>query len=122
MVGLWDVKCYDSTGKVVEDEAYEIFHDDGTEMMTDTSAPATDNVCLGVYEQTGPGSYRLKHVSFDFDLSGNLIGTATFHTTLTVAAGGNVFQGNYTVQVFDTTGNMIFQATGPVKATRITVN
>ena len=122
VVGLWDVKFYDSTGKIVVDHAYEIFHEDGTELMTDTSAPATDNVCVGVYRQTGIGNFKLKHVSFVFDLAGNLLGTATFHTTLTVDARGNAFQGTSTVDVFDNNGNVVFHAAGPVRATRITAD
>jgi hypothetical protein len=123
IVGLWDVKFYDNTGQVVVDEAYEIFHDDGTEMMVDTSAPATDNVCVGVY-QAGPGprTSKLKHVSFTFDNAGNLTGTAVFNTTVTLEPKNNTFSGSTTVTVYDTNGNIVFQATGPVRGTRITVN
>jgi hypothetical protein len=121
IVGLWDVKFYDNTGQV-QDRAYEIFHGDGTELMTDTSAPATDNVCVGVYQQVGLGAYKLKHVSFVFDLSGNLLGTATFHTTLIVDVRGNNFAGTTSLDVFDTNGNVVFHTSGPVKGTRITAD
>jgi len=121
LVGLWDVKFLDNTGQVV-DEAYETFHSDGTELMVDTSAPATDNVCVGVFQQNSAGSYKLKHVSFVFDPAGNLLGTATFHTTILVDARGNTFRGNTVIDVFDTTGNVVFHTTGPVTGIRITVD
>ena len=90
--------------------------------MTDTSAPATDNVCVGIYQAAGPRTWKLKHVSFNFDLSGNLTGTATFITTVTLEPRGSTFTGNTTITVYDLKGNVVFQATGPVKGTRITVN
>jgi hypothetical protein len=121
IVGLWDVTFLDNTGAVV-DRAYEQFHSDGLELMTDTSAPATDNVCTGIWQQSGPGTYKLKHVSFDFDLSGNLIATVIFRNTVVVDPNGNSFQGTTAVWVYDLSGNLIYEAKGKVKATRITVD
>jgi hypothetical protein len=121
VVGLWDVKFYDGQNHLV-DQAYELFHSDGTEMMTDTSAPATDNVCVGVWKQVGGASFKLKHVSFVFDFAGTLQGTATFNTTITVANNSKSFQGTTVIDVFDTNGNLVFHQVGPVKATRITVD
>jgi hypothetical protein len=121
IVGLWDIKFYDDTGTVI-DEAYEQFFSDGLELMIDTSAPATDNVCNGVWVQAGPGSFKLKHVSFTFDASGNLQGTAIFRTTVAVDAKGNSFQGSTEIRVYDLSGNLVYNAKGPVKGTRITVD
>ena len=121
IVGLWDVKFYDSHNQLV-DEAYEVFHSDGTEMMTDTSAPATDNVCVGVWKQLAGSTVKLKHVSFVFDLAGSLLGTATFNTTVTVAWNNKSFLGSTLVDVFDTNGTLVFHGGGPVKGVRITVD
>ena len=116
-VGLWDTKVT-SNGQVI-DEAFEAFHSDGTEIMVDQSAPATDNVCIGVWEQTGPSTIKLKHPSWYFDMNGNLLGTVIIRATLTLGKGGNSFSGTSTEDVYDTNGNKLGHYEGEIEATRI---
>ena len=79
IVGLWDTKFFDNTGALI-DEGYEQFTSDGQGLIIDIAPPATDNVCNGVWIQTRPATYKLKHVAWYFDLSGNLLGKS-FSTT-----------------------------------------
>jgi hypothetical protein len=120
IVGLWSVNVYDDTGMVI-DRAYESFFADGNELMVDTSIPATDNVCNGTWVKSG-GTYKLKHPSFYFDLSGNLLGTAIIREVITLAKGGDAFQGTSMIDVYDLAGNLVFHGVSTVKATRITVD
>jgi hypothetical protein len=120
IVGLWYVS-YSSGGQVI-DQAFEQWHGDGTEILNDTSAPATDNVCLGVWQQTGTRTYQLKHPSWYFDLNGNLLGTVIIRETIRLSPDGNSFSGSSTDDAFDTAGNFLGEETATVAGKRITVN
>ena len=120
IVGLWNVKFY--SGGTLADNAFDAWHSDGTEVLNDFTNPIEDNVCLGVWIQTEPGSYKLKHPSWTFDTSGNLTGLAVILETVTVDAGGNDYTGNYSIDFFDTMGNPVGSFQGTLKAQRITAN
>jgi hypothetical protein len=117
IVGLWNL-TFLSGGQVV-DVAFDAWHSDGTEILNDYTNPIQGNVCLGVWEQTGPRTYKLKHPSWSFDTNGNLLGTVVIHETVTVSSGGDSFAGLYTYDVYDVAGNLLNVYTGEVKATRI---
>jgi hypothetical protein len=120
-VGLWDSKVI-SGGQVI-DEGFDAFHSDGTEILVDQSNPITDNVCLGVWEQTSPETIKLKHPSWYFDLNGNLLGTVIIYETLTIDADGDSFHGTSSEDVYDTKGNKIAHYGGfQIKAKRITAS
>lgn len=119
--GLWDSKLI-YQGQLV-DEGFEAFHTDGTEILIDQSAPATDNVCLGIWEQSGSSTIKLKHPSWYFDLNGNLLGVVIIHETLTLDPDCDSFHGTVTEDVYDTHGNKIAHEEGyTIKATRITAS
>ena len=120
IVGLWQVN-FTSGGQVV-DQAYEVFHSDGTEMMVDTSAPASDNVCVGVWAQVDGLEFKLNHVSWTFDDKGNLNGTATIKLDVTLDANSNIFTGTFTVDVFDLHGAIVEHLTGTIAAKRVTID
>jgi len=120
IVGLWQVN-FTSGGQVV-DQAYEVFHSDGTEMMVDTSAPASDNVCVGVWAQVDGLEFKLNHVSWTFDDQGNLNGTATIKLDITLDPNSNIFSGTFTVDVFDLHGSTVDHLTGTVAAKRVTID
>jgi hypothetical protein len=119
-VGLWDSKVI-SDGQVI-DEGFDAFHSDGTEVLVDESAPATDNVCLGIWEQTGPSTIKLKHPSWYFDLNGNLLGVVIIRETLTLDPDCDSYHGASTEDIYDTHGNKIGHYTAEIRATRITVD
>src|SRR5579875_1198012 len=58
-VGLWESTFNGAEGSTVV--GFESIYADGNELLIDNSAPATDNVCSGVWEQTGPRTYRIDH-------------------------------------------------------------
>ena len=117
IVGLWNI-TFTSGGQVV-DVAYDVWHSDGTEILNDYTNPIEGNVCLGVWEQTGPRSYKLKHPSWSFDNTGTLQGTVMIREKVTVSPDGNSFTGSYTYDVYDISGKFVVEYNGQVKATRI---
>lgn len=118
IVGLWNVTF--SSGGAVVDQAFDAWHSDGTEILNDFTDPIEGNVCLGVWIQTGPQTFKLKHPSWTFDSGGNLTGTAYILETVTVGTGGNEYAGPYSIYFFDTSGNPTGSFAGTIKAYRIT--
>ncbi len=118
IAGLWLI-TFTSGGQTV-DTGFDSWHSDGTEILNDTPAPATGNVCLGVWVQTGARTYKLKHPSWTFDDSGNLTGTAVISETVTLSAAGTQFTGTYTIAFYDNAGNSQGSFSGTVSANRIT--
>jgi hypothetical protein len=118
ITGLWDIKFY-SGGQLV-DEGFDAWHSDGLELLNDTPPPATGNVCVGVYAQTGQRTFKLKHPSWIFDSTNTfVIGTATIRETVTVDRSGDSFGGTFTIDAVDTFGNVLGHTEGTIKATRI---
>jgi hypothetical protein len=120
IVGLWRV-TFTSAGQVV-DQAFEVFHGDGTEMMVDTSAPASDNVCVGIWAQVNGLEFKLNHLSWTFDDLGNLNGTATIKLDVNLDPNSNLFKGTFTVDVFALTGAVVLHLDGTVAGQRVTVD
>lgn len=121
MVGLWNV--VDTNQGEVVDVYFDTWNNDGNEFFIDGTNPAADNVCQGTWVQTSARSYKLKHVSWTFDESGNLSGTAVFHDAVTVSADGNSYTGTEDVFVYDLGGNLIGEYLGDsLQATRISVD
>ena len=117
IVGLWNVTFY--SADVLVDQAFDAWHSDGTEILNDFTDPIEGNVCLGVWTQTGPQTFKLKHPSWTFDINGNLTGTAYILETVTVGPGGNAYEGPYSINLFDTMGNPVGSYAGVIKAERI---
>ena len=117
IVGLW-YATFTSGGQTV-DVAFDGWHSDGTEILNDYVNPIEGNVCLGVWVQTGPRTFKLKHPSWAFDTTGTLTGTVLIRETVTVSPDGNSYRGNYTYDIYDTTGAFVTELTGTVAATRI---
>ncbi len=118
VVGLWNSEFLGADGS--DFKGFDSFYIDGNELLIDNSAPATDNVCSGVWERTGSRTYVVNHPSWDFDLSGNLIGIVVISETVTVDENGNKFKGSGSVTVYDPTLSTIeYQTTGTFTGTRI---
>jgi hypothetical protein len=124
IVGLWHTTFI--SGGALWDEAFEQWHSDGTELAIDNAVPPLlGNVCVGVYKQTGPRTYSLRHVTWNWDASGApLAGTFLLLMTVTVDKSGNTFSGHFVSDSFDTFGNKIdnLHAEGSVSSERITVD
>jgi hypothetical protein len=65
-------------------------------------------------------TYRLKHPSWYFDNSGNLLGTEIIRENITLSPDGTRFTGSFWIDVYDTQWNFLEQFTGNLKAWRIT--
>ena len=120
IVGLWDVK-FIADNQVV-DEGFDQYHSDGTEILNDTSPPATGNVCLGVYENSGPRTLKLKHPAWLFDPTNTfVIGRVTILELITLDRGGRSFTGTFTFQFSDPSGNPLApDLSGRLRGDRIT--
>jgi hypothetical protein len=119
LVGLWQI-VYTSGGQVT-DQAFEVWHSDGTEEILDITPPAEENACFGVWVETSHDTVKVKHPSWTFDANGNLTGTAILRETITLERGENKFTGTYVLDFYDTSGNQTMHFTGEVQGTRITV-
>ena len=119
IVGLWQV-TFTSAGQVT-DVGFDAWHSDGTETLNDVS-PISHNVCLGVWKQTGPRRFELKHMVLRFDASGAMIGTAILRETNTVNREGDAFAGTFTIEFLDLEGHIVFTGAGEVTGERVTVD
>jgi len=117
IVGLWNV-TFTSGGQTV-DVAFDAWHSDGTEILNDYTNPIEGNVCLGVWAQTGPRTYVLRHPSWSFDTTGTLLGTVLIRETVTLSPDCNSYHGNYAYDIYDITGAFVVEYTGQISATRI---
>lgn len=118
-LGLWDVKLY-SQGQLF-DEGFDTFHSDGTELLITEDNPITENVCPGVWEQTGPATIKVKHPSWYFDNNGNLLGRVIIYETLTLDCDDS-FHGTSVEVIYDTQGNKLGTDEAQLKGTRIKVS
>lgn len=104
------------------DMGFSQWHSDGTEIMNSSRPPATGNFCLGVWDKVGPSTYRLTHRVLNFDASGILIGPGTIHEEVIVDRSGTRFAGVFSIDLYDTAGNLIAHINGEITATRVTVD
>ena len=124
IVGLWDVTFLVGNGPDIYDQGFQQWHLGGTETMVDNAvSPAFGNVCVGVWKQVGARTYKLKHVTFNWDAQGKPAGTFTLLMTVRIDRHGNAYTGTYEADSFDLSGNVIpeLHVEGSVRAQRITV-
>src|SRR5271154_3753121 len=68
IVGLWSISFVAGGAQI--DWGYSEWHPDGTEITNSGGhSPASGNFCLGVWRQTGPNSFHLKHFPLGYDPS-----------------------------------------------------
>lgn len=121
ITGLWMVT--DFVEGQPYDQYFDTWHADGNEMFIDNTNPAADNVCQGIWKQVAVNRYKLKHVSWTFDETGTVNGTAIFHDIVQLSADGNSFAGSENVYLYDLNGNLVGEYDGDVlQGTRITMN
>ena len=124
IVGLWNVTLLLGSGPDVFDQGFQQWHAGGTETMVDNAvAPAFGNVCVGVWKQVGARTYKLKHMTFNWDAQGKVAGTFLLEMTVRLDRRGNAYEGTYVTDSFDLSGNVIpeLHAEGVVRGSRITV-
>lgn len=103
IVGLWKVEflAKDNTNGIPDgaliDFGTATWHADGTEAMVSGGRdPSTGDVCMGVWEQTGHSTYRLRHVALAW-MGGAYAGPTTIEETVTLDSGGESFHGSFTI-------------------------
>jgi hypothetical protein len=129
IVGFWHVKFVSSGSAGIKngteiDAGYSQWHSDGTEIMNSGGrSPITSNFCLGVWKQTGTGTFKLNHFATAWDSTGaTLIGPANIREEVTLASDGNSFSGKFAIDQYDEAGNNLGHVQGSVTGTRITVD
>ena len=126
IVGVWRVKLI-SEGSVgipdgtLFDDSYAQWHADGTEVTISIFAPATGNICFGVWQKMGPSTYTLNHFGLGFDASGTFTGQAQVREHVVVDRKGNRFEGVFSVDSYDPQGHLVARIVGRVIGTRVTV-
>lgn len=125
IVGLWHV-IYTAPDQSVFNDTFDSWHADGTETESAFFAPASGNVCMGVWRQLGSGVVRLHHVGWLFNPS-TPTANATNYFTLdqenTVAPDGKSYTGTFTFKTWNLDGTPTgVEVTGTIAATRITVD
>jgi hypothetical protein len=122
---MWTVYFYVGTTSQLYDVGIQQFYADGNEMTTDiAAAPATDNTCYGVWEQTANRVFKLKHFGWVFDTNGTFAGRFELTATLRVDNHGDTFSGTYVADQKDLSGNVIpsLHAEGVLKASRFKID
>jgi len=127
IVGFWKVKFVSEGNSgipdgTVIDNGFAQWHSDGTEILNSSRPPATGNFCLGVWQKSGPSSYKLNHFALSWDVSGTLVGPAQIREDVTLDHKANHYVGTFTIDQFDVSGNLLAHIAGKVIATRVTVN
>jgi len=120
IVGLWHIQF--TVGDQTIQEAYQIWNAGGTEVHNPNVDPRTGNVCLGVWKHAGHGTYKLAHRVWNYDASGNFMGTINLSETLTLGPDGNTHSGSFALDFFDPSGNFLFEVAGSVAGERIAVD
>jgi hypothetical protein len=123
-VGMWLAE-FRLTGGQLWDQGFELFHADGTEVNIDNAVPPSlGNVCVGVWKGTGHRSIKLRHMAWNWNSDGTPAGTFLLLVTATLSKDGNVYEGSFVSDSYDTGGAVIpaLHAEGTVRGTRIEVD
>lgn len=119
IVGLWHVQFL--VGGQVIQEAYQIWNLGGTEVHNVNQDPRLGTVCLGTWLQTSPGTYKLAHRVWNYDSSGNFLGTIHLAETVHLTKNGTEHTGPITIDFYGPSGSFQTEVTGTVVAQRIQV-
>ena len=122
IVGFWKIQLTLPDGTVV-DQGYATWHADGTEIINSSRPPISGNFCTGVWKRTGRSTYKLNHFAMGWDASGtNFIGPTNLKEEVVLDRSHNSYAGTFTVDQYDTNGNVIGHGAGQVTGQRITVD
>lgn len=126
IVGMWNSVFLLGQGPDFFDQSFQQFHSDGTEMMLSRGLPPPlGNVCVGVWQQTAPRTFKLRHMAWNWDANGQFISTFVMDVTIRLDRRGGQYAGTWSSDnLSPTTGEPIpgehFE--GVVSGTRITVH
>jgi hypothetical protein len=128
IVGYWNI-VVSSKGNpgipdgTVLDRGLQQWHDDGTEFLNSSSQhPATQNYCMGTWEQTGPYTYKLNHFAYSYDINQNVTGLVRIREIVKLSLDGSEQTGTQTVDIYDTARNHLATLAGTLVGKRITID
>ena len=137
IVGMWHVllTAHTMNGQAIPntviDNSLALWHRDGTEIMNSLRPAQDGNFCLGVWKRTGQRSYLLNHIPwggnvFDPAAPPDAIGApqagVQILENVTLSADGDSYSGTFTLQAYDTSGNVYASFSGTVSAKRVTTS
>ena len=136
MVGMWHVIFTANTSKgeaipaTVIDNALAVWHSDRTEIMNSVRPPQDGNFCLGVWEQIDRSRYYLNHFAWyanQFPNAnpsgiGDPQGPTQFREWVRLSSDGDHFTGNFQLDTYDLSNNILASFTGTLAGTRITTS
>ena len=144
IVGLWTVSFVSDgvppnpvPAGVETDFGTVQWHDDGTELMISGGRPpSTGDVCMGVWEQIGPFTYKLKHIALAWISSdtppsmggpgpspAQFLGPAIIQEVVTLAKSRASYQGSFTIDQYNSDESMVLvHISGTVTGARVTVD
>ena len=122
IVGLWQT-AYTQTNGDPFGQSFKQWHSDGTEFENVDHSAVVGNICFGVWKQIGNRTFRLHHMGWTFDTSGNPTGSFTIDETDVVAPNRMSYTGSFVFKTYKTDGTPNDgEITGTIVASRITVN
>ena len=123
IVGLWFTVF--KIGDALWNRGFQQYHAGNTELSVDSSVPPVlGNVCIGVWKAQGARTFKLRHVTWNWNPDGSLAGTFLLLTTVHLDRSGNSYSGTFESDSFDTANQVIpeLHAEGTVTGRRITVD
>jgi hypothetical protein len=109
-------------------ESFKTWHADGTEFENAFLPPSGNNVCYGVWKDSGNGSVKLHHIGLMFNADGSLLAIFTIDETDTVSPNGKTYKGMFDFKIWPPSyeavgvGTPISEVRGTMLASRITVD
>jgi hypothetical protein len=130
IVGFWNIVV---TGKgngnqfdgQIVDLGLQQYHDDGTEFLNSANQnPATQNYCFGVWEKTGPHTYKLNHFGYTYDggSPNKVNGVVRIRDELVLSHDGNELHGTEITEIFNADRNNLLTIKGVLVGKRVTVD
>jgi hypothetical protein len=113
------------------------WHADGTEIMISGGrAPSTGDVCMGVWEQAGPFTYKLKHLALSWVSSdtppsmggpgpspAQFLGPAIISELITLSKSRDSYEGTFTIDQYNADESaLLVHISGTINGARVTVD
>jgi hypothetical protein len=119
IVGLWYVQFV--VGGTTIQEAFQNWNLGGTEVHNPNVDPRAGNVCLGTWMKTPSGALKLAHRVWNYDTSGDFLGTIDLSETIYLTHNGSVQTGSFKLDFYDPNGNFETEVAGNITGQRIPV-
>jgi len=119
IVGLWYVQ-FVVGGETIQ-EAFQNWNRGGTEVHNPNVDPRSGNVCLGTWVRNPGGAFKLAHRVWNYDISGDFMGTIQLSETIHLSHNGDVQTGSFKLDFYDPSGNFVTEVAGNVTGQRIQV-